>query len=322
MGSGLIYSGQELLDVSAQTSTRNLTPPLGAAYYYYFCPFPLPSTQSAARHQTKANTAHRPPCLTPSTVGSQPTYAAKMDEHVSQFMAITDQSADVARGCLEMTEGDVMAAVNMFFENPDIANSFNNPPPPAVAAAAASSGAAGAAASSSSSSSRRPQASSSSRSIGREDDAGVIHIDDDDDDDDDADDFDDVPDDFDDDGEDRTANPAHLQRIAQESDDAAMARRLQEEMYGGGAASVGAGGGALDPDGVRAPIARTTETLVAPSGYGGYGIGNDDDDVEAAVREMARRRARPASKPSTVLRRLENIGTALTIPGGHGDSEK
>lgn len=208
---------------------------------------------------------------------------------MSQFMAITDQSADVARGCLEMTEGDVMAAVNMFFENPEIANSFNNPS--AAAAAATSSTAASAAGASS-----RPQASSrSSRPIGREDEAGVIHIDDDDDDDDG---FDDALDDFNDDDEEQSTNPAHLQRIAQESDDAAMARRLQEEMYGGGGS---AAGGGVDPDGVRAPIARTTETLVAPSGYGGYGIGDDDDDVGAAMREMARRRARPASRSQPLV---------------------
>jgi hypothetical protein len=43
-------------------------------------------------------------------------------------------------------------------------------------------------------------------------------------------------------------------------DDAAMARRLQEELYSGS-----------DPsDGVRAPIARTTETLVGP-GAESYG---------------------------------------------------
>ncbi|KAJ4394850.1 UBX domain protein Ubx2 [Gnomoniopsis smithogilvyi] len=205
-----------------------------------------------------------------------------MDENVSQFMAITDQSADVARGCLEMTEGDVMAAVNMFFENPEIANSFNNPPPVAAATSSTIAGAAGA--------SSRAQASSRSRPIGREDDAGVIHIDDDDDDED----IDDVLDDFDEDEEARNSNPANLQRIAQESDDAAMARRLQEEMYGGGGGA--SGGGLMDPDGVRAPIARTTETLVAPSGYGGYGIGDDGDDMEATMREMARRRARPAMR--------------------------
>lgn len=180
------------------------------------------------------------------------------DDPVAQFMAITDQSAAVASGCLAMTEGDVMAAVNMFFENPDIANSFpQNPPavPP--------------------SSSRPPAASSSNRNIGREDEAGVIHIDDDDDEEISAFDQDD--------------GLAHAERIAQENDDEAMARRIQEEMYGGGG---GGGGGAntnATTDGVRAPIARTTETLVAPSGYGGI-----EDDYD--MLEQIRRRNRPRGK--------------------------
>lgn len=170
------------------------------------------------------------------------------DDPVAQFMAITDQSAAVASGCLAMTEGDMMAAVNMFFENPDIANSF-----PQSSAGAPSS-------------SSRPQAASTSnRNIGREDESGVIHIDDDDD--------DIAPADHDD-------SLADAERIAQENDDAAMARRIQEEMYGENPATT---------DGVRAPIARTTETLVAPSGYGGM-----DDDYE--MLDQLRRRNRPRRK--------------------------
>lgn len=184
-----------------------------------------------------------------------------MDDTVAQFMSITDQSAEVAQGCLSMTEGDLMAAVNMLFENPEIANSFNNPPPAASSHVAAAT--------------VRPQGASR-RPLGRQDNAGVIHIDDDDDNDDADDDANfGFPDDSEDDLEPGPAsNAGNLQRIAQESDDAAMARRLQEEMYGGG-------GGGPGADDVRAPIGRTTETLVAPSGYGGYmggGIGGDDDD--------------------------------------------
>lgn len=175
------------------------------------------------------------------------------DDPVAQFMAITDQSAAVAAGCLSMTEGDMMAAVNMFFENPDIANSF---PQNNNSAAAPSS------------SSRPPAASSSNRNFGREDESGVIHIDDDDD--------DDMATNDQDDG------LADAERIAQENDDAAMARRIQEEMYGGNAPNT-------DAEGVRAPIARTTETLVAPSGYGGI-----DDDFD--MLEQLRRRNRPRRK--------------------------
>ncbi|KAI9731051.1 MAG: hypothetical protein M1834_005514 [Cirrosporium novae-zelandiae] len=65
-------------------------------------------------------------------------------------------------------------------------------------------------------------------------------------------------------------------------DDEAMARRLQEEMYGGGAMD------GTSADDVRAPIARTRETLVGP------GADYGDDNMQAAVFEQieARRRAR------------------------------
>ena len=63
-----------------------------------------------------------------------------------------------------------------------------------------------------------------------------------------------------------------------------MARRLQEELYAGGDIGGGPAG-----DGVRAPIRRTTETLVGP---GAYGM-SDDDDMRAAVLEQMRARQRP-----------------------------
>lgn len=75
-----------------------------------------------------------------------------------------------------------------------------------------------------------------------EDETGVVHIDSDTDDD---------------------NAPARAQASARAAstfeDDAAMARRLQEEMYG-----VGAGGIGEPDEPVRAPMARTTETLVGP----------------------------------------------------------
>lgn len=68
-------------------------------------------------------------------------------------------------------------------------------------------------------------------------------------------------------------------------DDEAMARRLQEEMYGGGEG--GGIAGAPVPEDVRAPMARTTETLVGPDG----GWDNNQDEMQAAITEqlMARR---------------------------------
>lgn len=68
---------------------------------------------------------------------------------------------------------------------------------------------------------------------------------------------------------------AHSRRSDVE-DDEAMARRLQEEMYG-------------QPEQVRAPMARTTETLVGPGSN--WGPGDEDEDVEARVQEQLRRRA-------------------------------
>lgn len=200
------------------------------------------------------------------------------DDNVAQFMSITGANDSVATGCLSMTEGDVMAAVNLFFENPEIASSFS-----AQASSAAP-------ASSSTATNARPQGASSSRNLGRQDDQGVIHIDDDDD---------DEPIEVDDDDDVDDVDHSHLERIAQESDDAAMARRLQEEMYGGG--------GPPPADGVRAPIARTTETLVAPSGYGAP----IDDDGFGGL-EQLRRQARPRREFNGILVLLLSGSTELT----------
>ena len=79
------------------------------------------------------------------------------------------------------------------------------------------------------------------------------------------------------------------QRARFEDDDEAMARRMQEEIYAGGDM-----GGAIDAEGYRAPIGRTTETLVGP---GSYDL-DDPSDMQAAVdaqmraRQYARSRGR------------------------------
>jgi hypothetical protein len=72
--------------------------------------------------------------------------------------------------------------------------------------------------------------------------------------------------------------PSGSRRQGSTEDDEAMARRLQEEMFGG-----------EGPEGnVRAPMARTTETLVGPDADFGS---SDLDDIVA--QQMAARR-RPA----------------------------
>lgn len=63
-------------------------------------------------------------------------------------------------------------------------------------------------------------------------------------------------------------------------DDEAMARRLQEQMYGGP-------GGLDNDDEVRAPLARTTETLVGPGAD--YDSG---EDMHANILSQLRARGR------------------------------
>jgi hypothetical protein len=61
-----------------------------------------------------------------------------------------------------------------------------------------------------------------------------------------------------------------------------MARRLQEEMYGGGAGDIGG-----DDEAVRAPMARTTETLVGPDLDFG-----DEEDMHTNILSQLRARQR------------------------------
>jgi len=78
-------------------------------------------------------------------------------------------------------------------------------------------------------------------------------------------------------------------------DDEAMARRLQEEAYGAGG-----------PPGeeVRAPMARTAETLVGPNVQ--WGAANDDDEMRAAIAEqIANRQRRAAARPGIFNQRAE-----------------
>lgn len=189
------------------------------------------------------------------------------DADISSFVDITGSSTPVARGFLEMTNGDISQAIQLFFENPDLQYNINPPAQPAAGALAADTP------------TRAP------RSGVREDDDGIIHIDSDDD-------------DLLDDESDVVQTVA---KNAQEEEDAAMAKRLQEEMYSGDA------GGVAD---VRSPIRSTMETLVAPNPAWGGGFG-DEDDVQSDVLDQIRRRrdqqrGRPTSLPSLSTR---SIGT-------------
>ncbi|KAB8337147.1 hypothetical protein FH972_021451 [Carpinus fangiana] len=75
---------------------------------------------------------------------------------------------------------------------------------------------------------------------------------------------------------------------AQAEDDEAMARRLQEEMYG---ASNPRGGEDLDEEGVRAPQARRAETLLGP---GSSDFMDNEDALNDAVASQLNRRQRRA----------------------------
>lgn len=104
-----------------------------------------------------------------------------------------------------------------------------------------------------------------------EDEDGVVHLDSDDEGEED--------DDFDMGGTDEAA-PTGGHSV---EDDEAMARRMQEEMY----AAAG-----RDSEGVRAPIARQTQTLVGPGSeaYGG------DEDIEAMIAHHSAQRAARAQR--------------------------
>jgi hypothetical protein len=174
------------------------------------------------------------------------------EEDIESFVGITGANRTAAERVLELCGSELEQAIQLWFTDEDLQRSLSNVGPSAAAAATAPA-----------SRSSRPNRAQ----IGREDAEGVIHIDSDDD----------VPmtEDEVDDGD----EVASVARRAQEEEDAAMAKRLQDELF--------SGPGVNEPsDDVRAPMARTTETLVGPS-FGGEG---DDDDGHAAVLEQIRRR--------------------------------
>ncbi|EFY86464.1 UBX domain protein (Ubx5), putative [Metarhizium acridum CQMa 102] len=211
-----------------------------------------------------------------------------MDESISSFVAITGATADVARGFLQIANGDFERAIGLFYENPELASGVG------AGIAEPTSGPANP----TSSSRRRPH-------IGREDASGIIHISDDDDDNDDDDDVMMVDDaGSGDDGE--RAAAQHAAAMAQEEEDAAMAKRLQEELYQGNSAGPGA------HDDVRAPIARTTETLVAPDPAWDGAV--DDETTRRFLEHLRNRRHPPRKSSSFTIMRLLRLWVTLGAP--------
>ncbi|PYI10580.1 hypothetical protein BO78DRAFT_394005 [Aspergillus sclerotiicarbonarius CBS 121057] len=91
--------------------------------------------------------------------------------------------------------------------------------------------------------------------------------------------------------ESRSAPRDHPSHSATFEDDAAMARRLQEEMYGGGDSE----------ESVRAPMARTTETLVGPE------ADFDDGDMHASILGQLRARQQQNNRPGIFNQRDTSI---------------
>jgi len=166
-----------------------------------------------------------------------------MDEEVAQFTAFTSAEPAKAVQYLQLTDGNLEQAIQLYFENPDLDLGATSPQASRSA----------------------PPAPPADRPTHYEDEQGVIHVD------------------SDEEEEDPFPTESIIQPTALPDsdfeDDEAMARRLQNEMYAGEGEGVD----------VRAPIARTAETLVGPGAD--Y---NDEADMNAAM--IAHERAREARR--------------------------
>lgn len=221
------------------------------------------------------------------------------DEAVAQFISFTSSTAERAEQYLRLTDGDVQQAIDLFFANDgnDAYGSNSASAAPAQSAAQSASNA-------------HEQASTSRQRQGYEDEDGVIHIDSD-------------RDLTDDDEPQITGStsrrvtrpgrprsdvrtPSSMTPPARTvtnlvDEDEAMARRLQEEFYGDAGAVE-----ELGPDGVRAPLARTTETLVGPESFDG----TNRDELREAVLEQMRARQRLQQR-GMYLSLEKNLGCRL-----------
>lgn len=176
---------------------------------------------------------------------------------MAQFTEITGSSPELATQYLQLTDSNIEQAMQLYFEN-------------------------GGAPLTEEPTTQPPDPQPAPHRSGFEDESGVVHVDSD--------------------SEDELAAATRTQPSAifgagsTLDDDAAMARRLQEEMYGT------APEGEVE-DGVRAPMARTTETLVGP------GMDFDEDDMHANILSQLRTRQRGGSFGASFLcqQRLTDI---------------
>lgn len=219
-----------------------------------------------------------------------------MDEDtIAQFASITGSSLALAAQYLRLADNNTEQAIELFFANDgaDLEPSSQPPrpshPPPVPA----------------------PSTRPTGHKRGYQDEEGVVHLDSDQEDPDHS---------GDDDVEvarqpkretstagratsalqtSSSATPPVGQASMAVDDDEAMARRLQEEFYGAAGRSGGGGPEMVDEHGYRAPIGRTTETLV---GQGSFDP--TDDEMRAAVTEqMVARRQPPRHRGERVLLR-------------------
>lgn len=203
------------------------------------------------------------------------------DEAVAQFVSITSSTPERAEQYLRLTDGDIQQAIELFFAN-DGNDAYGSTSAAPAQSAAQSAG------------DVHEQAATSRQRQDYEDEDGVVHIDSD-------------RDLTDDDEPQITGFSARRGQVTRAGrprsdvhtpssmtpparpvtnlvdEDEAMARRLQEEFYSG----IGSAG-ELGPDGVRAPLARTTETLVGPESFDT----TNRDDLREAVLEQMRARQR------------------------------
>lgn len=203
---------------------------------------------------------------------------------VVQFAGITGSTDNIAAQYVRLADGNLEQAIELYFAN-DGAALETSPNPPA-----------------------NPQPDPSTRRRenrhGFQEEGGVINLDSDNDDQDYVDEDDDeievtnqrrrdVPPTTRPTSTSRTAANARPSVEAALDDDEAMARRLQEEYYGAAGRNGNVADGnseMLDEHGYRAPIARTTETLVGP---GSMDPTNAEEMRAAVMEQMMARRQQP-----------------------------
>lgn len=211
-------------------------------------------------------------------------------EAVAQFVSFTSSTPDQAVQYLRLTDGDIQQAIDLFYANDgnDLSSSVQAPPV--------------------SPSQTRPPGH---RQRGYEDSHGIVHLDSDSE--------------FSEDDKPAATStnrsgPALLARPRPSTytpssmtpptgpgafdDDEAMAMRLQEEIYAGaGVREITES----EPDGPRAPIGRTTETLVGPGSFDP----TNEAELRTAVLEQMRARQQPRRQRGTYFSQSSHLSLLI-----------